>query len=122
MTIVAFIFTLVSQVVRVLVRKTREAKPNSLCMDCLNAHVQYAANGRRSTSCGYGGTMRPMKLDVLYCTDYGARNQPVPARAVGFVRENCTLRISGISRYRTLLIPPSVLLTCDALAAAILKT
>ena len=68
-------------------RKAREAKPNSLCMDCLNAHVQYAANGRRETSCGYGGTMRPMKLDVLYCTDYGARNQPVPARAVGFVRE-----------------------------------
>jgi hypothetical protein len=87
MTIVAFIFTLISQVVRVLVRKAREVKPTSLCMDCLNAHVQYAANGRRAISCGYGGTMRPMKLDVLHCTDYGARNQPVRARAVGFVRE-----------------------------------
>ena len=87
MTIVAFIFSLVSQVVRVLVRKAREAKPYSHCIDCRNAHVQYAANGRRETSCGYGGTMRPVKLDVLYCTDYSARNRPVPARAVGFVRE-----------------------------------
>ncbi len=87
LTIVAFIFTFVSQVVRVLARKAREDKPNSLCTDCLNAHVQYAANGRRAIFCGYGGTMRAMKLDVLYCTDYGARHRAVRVRAAGFVRE-----------------------------------
>jgi hypothetical protein len=29
-----------------------------------------------------------MKLDVLYCTDYEARNLPVRVRAIGFVRES----------------------------------
>jgi hypothetical protein len=77
----------VAEVVRVLARKAREAKPQPLCVDCLHAHVQYAANARRAISCGYGGVVRPMKLDVLYCTDYCARNVPMRAGVIGFVRE-----------------------------------
>jgi hypothetical protein len=68
-------------------RKAREAKPQPLCADCFFAHVQYGTSGRRAISCTYGGAVRPMKLDVLYCTDYRARNLPLRARAVGFVRE-----------------------------------
>ena len=86
-TIFALVFNFAVQIVRVIIRKAREVEPKSLCMDCLNAHIQYAANGRRSISCVFGGTMRAVNLDVLYCTDYGARDQPVRARSVGFVQE-----------------------------------
>jgi hypothetical protein len=49
--------------------------------------VQYGANARRAISCTYGGGVRPMKLDVLYCTDYQDRNLPTRTRVIGFVRE-----------------------------------
>ena len=80
-------FKVVFETVRVFRDKAREVKPEPLCTGCLNAHVQYSANGRRAISCAYGGALRPMKLDVLYCTDYQARNLPVHPRAIGFVRE-----------------------------------
>jgi hypothetical protein len=36
-------------------------------------------------SCTFGGGVRPLKIDVLYCNDYQSRC--VPARAaIGFVR------------------------------------
>jgi hypothetical protein len=84
-----FLFALVFRVVAELVRlrNTREAKPESLCSGCSHAHVQYGANGRRVISYTYGGAVRPMKLDVLYCTDYNARNLPSRAGAIGFVYE-----------------------------------
>ena len=81
------ILKFIVEVVRALVRKMREVKPQQLCVDCFHAHVQYAANGRREVSCGYGGAVRPMKLDVLYCTGYCARNAPARERVIGFVRE-----------------------------------
>jgi hypothetical protein len=34
-----------------------------------------------------GGGVRPMKLDVLYCTDYRARNAPLRPGVIGFVYE-----------------------------------
>jgi hypothetical protein len=49
--------------------------------------VEYAANARRAISCAYAGAVRPMKLDVLYCTDYQARNVSARSHVVGFVRE-----------------------------------
>jgi len=65
-------------------RKPRTAKPNPLCVECSFAHVQYGACGRRAISCTFGGGVRVMKIDVLYCTDFAPRN--VPARpAIGFV-------------------------------------
>jgi hypothetical protein len=69
------------------IRKMRAPKSVPLCGDCLHSHVQYAANGQRAISCTFGGAVRPMKLDVLYCTDYRNRNLPVRASAIGFVRE-----------------------------------
>ena len=84
-----FVFMLVFKVVAELIRarRAREAKSESLCGGCLHAHVQYGANGRRAISCTYGGAVRPMKLDVLYCTDYAARNLPCRTRLIGFVHE-----------------------------------
>ena len=68
------------------IRKIRAPKAQPLCANCFYAHVQYTANARYAIFCTYGGTVRPMKLDVLYCTDYRTRNMPRPAVA-GFVRE-----------------------------------
>jgi hypothetical protein len=85
--IFAMLLKAVVECVRAFVRKPREAKPAPLCADCVFAHVQYGANARRAISCTYGGGVRPMKLDVLYCTDYQHRNLPTRTRVIGFVRE-----------------------------------
>jgi hypothetical protein len=69
------------------IRKMRAPKSVALCGDCLHAHVQYAANGQRAISCTFGGAVRPMKLDVLYCTDYRDRNLSIRTGSIGFVRE-----------------------------------
>lgn len=82
-----FVFWLLSraalEAVRVC-RREREPKPVPLCVGCLHAHVQYTSNARRAISCTYGGGLRPMKLDVQYCTSYAARNPPVRVKTVGF--------------------------------------
>lgn len=85
--IFAMLLKAVVEGIRACVRKPREAKPAPLCADCAFAHVQYGANARRAISCTYGGGVRPMKLDVLYCTDYQDRNLPTRTRVIGFVRE-----------------------------------
>ena len=75
------------QTVRFCVRKSRAPKAQPLCVNCFFAHVQYAANARLAVSCTFGGTVRPMKLDVLYCTDYRARDLASRAGVMGFVHE-----------------------------------
>ncbi len=85
--LIGLILKAIFETVRVLCRKARELKPEPLCANCIHAHVQYGTNARRAISCVYGGTIRPIKLDVLYCTDYQTRNPPVPTRAIGFVHE-----------------------------------
>lgn len=66
--------------------KSRANEPKPLCLECSFAHIQFAACGRRAISCTYGGVVRPMKLNVLYCTDYRPKIQP-PRPAMGFVPE-----------------------------------
>jgi hypothetical protein len=61
-----------------IVRTSRAPKPKPLCTECVFAHVQYGACGRRVISCTFGGGVRPLKIDVLYCNDY--RSRYVPAR------------------------------------------
>jgi hypothetical protein len=75
------------EAIRVFREKNRAAEPEPLCVGCLHAHVQYAANARRAISCAYGGAVRSVKFDVLYCTDYQARNVSPRSRVVGFVCE-----------------------------------
>ena len=69
------------------VRRMRQANiPRPLCTGCSHAHVQYAANGRRAIACTYGGGVRSMVLDVMYCTDYHDRNAVPQLVSIGFVR------------------------------------
>jgi hypothetical protein len=51
--IFAMLLKAVVECARACVRKPREAKPAPLCADCVFAHVQYGANGRRAISCTY---------------------------------------------------------------------
>ena len=87
LAVLALTLNLVARGLRACVRKMREAKPRPLCAQCFFAHVQYGANGKQAISCTYGGAVRPMKLDVLYCTDYRGRDLPLRAGVIGFVRE-----------------------------------
>jgi hypothetical protein len=81
---VVLICRLIFEVVRSAVRATRKAKPQPVCLNCVFAHVQYAADGRIAISCTFGGVVRPMKLDVVYCTDFRDRNRPVEKPPIGF--------------------------------------
>jgi hypothetical protein len=65
-------------------RRKRAQKPKPLCTECAFSHIQFGACGRRAVSCTFGGGVRPLKLDVLYCTDYRPRVAPARA-ALGFV-------------------------------------
>ena len=89
MPLAVFVLALkfVVEIVRALRRKAAEEKPQPLCADCFYAHVQHGVNGRRTISCTYGGAVRRLKLNVLYCTDYRARNLPLRTGVIGFVRE-----------------------------------
>jgi hypothetical protein len=86
---VALLFRILIEPVIARIRARRKAKPSAICTDCFYAHVQYGAKAQRSISCTYGGFVRPMKLDVLYCTDYRTRNV-LRTRDIGFVREIAT--------------------------------
>jgi hypothetical protein len=84
--IFAFVLRLVIALVSTFNRRKREAKSKALCNECAFAHIQFGACGQRAISCTFGGGVRLLKLDVLYCTDYRPRTGPVRP-AVGFVRE-----------------------------------
>lgn len=65
--------------------RNREAnKPRPLCTDCSHAHVQYAVNGRRAIACTFAGTLRPVQIDVMYCTDFRDRNAAPRLVQIGF--------------------------------------
>lgn len=80
-------------IVRVIVEianaaRTRKAnKPRPLCTDCTYAHVQDAVNGRRTIACTFAGTLRPVQIDVMYCTDYHDRTAVPRLVAIGFARQ-----------------------------------
>lgn len=77
---------LIVMAVSSLASRRRVTKPNPLCNECTFAHIQFAACGRRAISCTFGGGVRSLKLDVLYCTDYRPRHSP-PRPAIGFVTQ-----------------------------------
>ena len=68
-------------------RHARANRPRPLCTDCAHAHVQYAVNGRRAVACTFAGALRPVQIDVMYCTDYRDRNVPPRLVSIGFVRD-----------------------------------
>jgi hypothetical protein len=81
------LFRVIASAVGKAVDNARNSKPQPLCAECFYAHVQFATKGRRAISCTFGGMIRPMNIDVLYCTDYRARNMPMRAGVIGLVRE-----------------------------------
>ncbi len=85
--IFVLLFNIALKAIRECITERRKTKPAPLCADCFFAHVQYSANARRAISCTFGGAVRPMKLDVLYCTDYRHRDLPLRAGVIGFVHE-----------------------------------
>jgi hypothetical protein len=82
-----FLLNFAIQVIRQVSLNMREVQKDSLCVGCFHAHMQYGARGGRTISCTYGGVVRPMRLDVLYCTDYRSRSKPPHKNLIGFVRE-----------------------------------
>jgi hypothetical protein len=84
--ILVLLFRMIATIVGKFIGRTRESKPEPLCSECSFAHIQFGACGRRAISCTFGGVVRPMTIDVLYCTDYRPKFQP-PRPAMGFVPE-----------------------------------
>jgi hypothetical protein len=85
-----FYLVLINMLVRTVagtVRKRREPKPEPMCATCSFAHMQYAASGKRAISCTFAGGVRPITIDVMYCTDYRDRSTPQKAAIIGFARE-----------------------------------
>jgi hypothetical protein len=79
------IFYLIVLAVLRYVRRQRAPKPRGLCVECAFAHIQYGANAKIATFCTFGGGVRPVALDVLYCTDYRDRNAQPRIVTIGFV-------------------------------------
>jgi hypothetical protein len=80
-----FIVRLIAEIFKA-VREHKASKPRPLCTDCAHAHVQYAANARRSIACTFAGGVRPVQIDVMYCTDYRDRNTAPRLVQIGFAR------------------------------------
>ncbi len=86
----AFLLVLVVRLVEAVCKQWRQARaprPRPLCTECSHAHVQYAVNGRRAIACTFAGSVRPVLLDVLYCTDYRDRNAAPRLVSIGFAHE-----------------------------------
>jgi len=85
-----FVFAMFVGIVRGLIaalKRRREEPARALCVDCAFVHMQYGATGRKAVFCTFGGGVRPVKIDVLYCTDYRDRNATVRLVQVGFAPE-----------------------------------
>jgi len=68
-------------------KRKRMPKPRALCAECSFAHIQYGTKAQRAIFCTYGGGVRPVGLDILYCTDFRDRNAVPRLVPVGFIRE-----------------------------------
>jgi hypothetical protein len=79
-------YLIVLAVARCIRRKRRAPVARGLCADCTFAHIQYGANAKVATFCTFGGGVRWVALNVLYCTDYRDRNLAPHIVPIGFVR------------------------------------
>ena len=93
-----FYLVLINFIVRIgaaAVRKRREPKPAPVCATCTFAHMQYAVSGKRAVSCTFGGSLRPITIDVMYCTDYRDRTAPERVPIVGFMPRLPETEVAG---------------------------
>ena len=61
-------------------------KPEPLCVDCTWAHIQWKSNAKRDLHCSFGHGLRPVRADVLHCTDFGHWARPRNLPPLGFVQ------------------------------------
>ena len=74
-------------VVRFAVRNRKRVKPAPLCIDCASAHVQWGTKAERDLHCSFGNFLRPIRVNVLHCTDFRMRCGSARARSkIGFVQ------------------------------------
>ena len=66
------------------IRRVRIGRPRGLCAGCQFTHMQYGATGRNAVFCTFGGVVRPVRIDVLYCTDYRDRYAGARLVRIGF--------------------------------------
>ena len=85
------VYVIVISMLRSVFRAVKEIRvrrrQRGLCPGCAFVHMQYGATGRNAVFCTFGGGVRAVKLDVLYCTDYRDRNARPRLVRVGFVPE-----------------------------------
>ena len=67
------------------IRKRSAKRSRPLCANCSFVHMQYGVSGRNAIFCSFGGGLRPVQIDVLYCTDYTKRGQVTARNPMGFV-------------------------------------
>jgi hypothetical protein len=81
------VYVLAIAVTRLMRRLGAKLPQRGLCARCSFVHMQFGATGRNAVFCTFGGGVRPVMIDVLYCTDYRDRNvASLPVR-IGFVPE-----------------------------------
>ncbi len=88
----AVVYLIVVVVLR-FVKRQRAPKPRGLCVECSFAHIRYGANTKRETFCTFGGGVRLVALDVLYCTDYRDRKAAPRIVPIGFARETASVEV-----------------------------
>ena len=76
-----------ARLVRYVRTKPQGRAQRGLCAVCAFVHMQYGATGRNAVFCTFGGGVREVKLDVLYCTDYRNRNAAPRLVQIGFAPE-----------------------------------
>ena len=85
------VYVIVISMLRSVFRAVKEIRvrrrQRGLCPGCAFVHMQYGATGRNAVFCTFGGGVRAVKLDVLYCTYYRDRNARPRLVRVGFVPE-----------------------------------
>jgi len=75
---------LVVNIIRAL-RKQGATRVRPVCAGCAFVHMQYGTTGRNAIFCTYSGGLRPVRIDVLYCTDYRKRGEVPVRKPIGFV-------------------------------------
>jgi hypothetical protein len=90
--VLAILMALVRGLTAALKQRPRQKPSRPLCAECASVHMQFGATGRNEVFCTFGGGVRPVKLDVLYCTDYRDRNVPRAWCGLGSCRTSRVLK------------------------------
>jgi hypothetical protein len=80
-------YWIVIGVVRAFRHLRRTQRSRGLCTNCRYVHMQYTSTGRNAVFCTFGSMVRPVQIDVLYCTDYLDRNLAPRRVGIGFAPE-----------------------------------